>query len=228
MNVAWRATLVTVAASAVVVLVACTSAPTPVPPSTGTPATSASGSGTPSASPSPTPVPEPGPSLTKSQFADLISSGKVAGRNATLAPVSIDDEDDPDGEATESEQQSEAKSCVKMYKAAAKNLIEQASDDAGTAVMQRYSSPATASELFVLNRDCAGEQAKFDPANGTTTVAEGVVGSAQWWLSKDPDLNYQVTLCYGNVMAYVMVESGADSEALTRAFMSEVDEAGKG
>lgn len=229
MNLAWRATLVTVAASAVAVLVACTSAPTPsVPaPGTGSSSPSATATAAPDATASASPSAAPGPTLTKAQFAGLTSTGKVGNRDAALAPVSIDAEDDPDGEGAEGEQQSEAKSCVKMYKAAAKSLLEQASDDAGTAVMQRYSSSAAAAELYGLNRACAAEQAQFDPANGTTTVADGSVGSALWWLSKDPDLNYQVTLCYGNVMAYVVVPADTDTEALTRAFMAQVDAAGK-
>ncbi len=228
MNLAWRATLVTVAASAAVVLVACTSAPTPSAPVSTSGSASPSITVTASPTPSTTPSAAPGPTLTKAQFADLISSGKLGNRDAALKPVSIDEENDPDGEGTEGEQQSEAKSCVKMHQAAATSLLEQASDDAGTAAMQRYRSPAAAAELFGLNRACATEQAGFDPANGTTTVADGSVGSALWWLSKDPELNYQVTLSYGNVMAYSVVEADADSEAVARAFIGQVDEAAKG
>jgi hypothetical protein len=229
-NLAWRATLVTVAAtSAVVVLVACAPAPTPSPPvPSGSPTPSATVTVSASPSPSPTPSAEPGPALTKSQFAALISTGKLGTVGANLKPVSIDEEGDPDSEGAEGEEQSEAKSCVKMYQAAGKTLLEQAADDDMGAVMQRYSTIAAAAELYRLNRACLAEQARYSPENGVSVVADGTVGSALWWTSKDPDLNYQVTVVYGNVMAYSLVSADTDEGALVRAFIAQVDEAGRG
>jgi len=226
---AWWASAVTVVASSVLVLVACTSAPTPSSPApvSSAPATVAP-VGTPTPSPLPTPTVPPGPTLTKAQFSALISTGKIGNRDASLKPASIEGADDPDGEGKEGEQQSEAKTCVKMYQVSAKELRSQASDDDQGAVMQLYSDPASASELFDLNRTCAAEQAKYSPETSFTEVAVGQEGSARWWFSKDPDLNYQVTVAYGNVIAYILVDADTDSVALTRAFVAQIDDASRG
>jgi hypothetical protein len=229
---AWWATALTVVASSALVLVACTSAPAPSVPAV--PATSSptpiivAPDGTPTPTPLPTPTAPPGPTLTKAQFSALISSGKIGTREATLKPASIDGADDPDGEDKEGEQQSEAKSCVKMYQVSGKALLSQASDDDQGAVMQLYSGPAVASQLFDLNRTCAAEQAKYSPDTSFTEVAVGQDGSARWWFSKDPDLNYQVTVAYGNVLAYILVDADTDAAALTRAFIAQIDDASQG
>ena len=227
---AWWATALTVAASSVLVLVACTSAPAPPTPPATVPATvsTAVPTGTPTPTPLPTPTVPPGPTLTKAQFSDLISAGKIGDRDANLKPASTEGADDPDGEGKEGEQQSEAKACVKMYQVSAKELLAQASDDDQGSVMQLYSKPAVASQLFDLNRTCAAEQAHYSPETSFTEVAVGQEGSARWWFSKDPDLNYQVTVAYGNVIAYILVEADTDPAALTRAFISQVEDAAQG
>lgn len=227
---AWWASAVTVVASSVLVLVACTSAPSPSPsaPVTSAPAGTVAPVGTPTPTPLPTPTVPPGPTLTKAQFSALISTGKIGNRDASLKPASTEGADDPDGEGKEGEQQSEAKSCVKMYQVSAKELRSQAADDDQGAVMQLYSDPASASELFDLNRTCAAEQAKYSPETSFREVAVGQEGSGRWWFSKDPDLNYQVTVAYGNVIAYILVDADTDAVALTRAFIAQIDDASHG
>jgi len=226
---AWWASAVTVVASSALVLVACTSAPTPSSPAPVSSApTTVTPVGTPTPSPLPTPTVPPGPTLTKAQFSTLISTGKIGNRDASLKPASTEGADDPDGEGKEGEQQSEAKTCVKMYQVSAKELRSQASDDDQGAVMQLYSDPASATELFDLNRTCAAEQAKYSPETSFTEVAVGQEGSARWWFSKDPDLNYQVTVVYGNVIAYILVDADTDPVALTRAFIAQIDDASRG
>ena len=222
---AWWATVVTVIASSALVLVACTSAPAPSTPPASSPVATLAPAGTPTPTPLPTPTVPPGPTLTKAQFSALIATGKIGDRDAALKPASIDGADDPDGEGKEGQQQSEARTCVKMYQVSAKELVSQASDDDQGSVMQLYSKPAVASELFDLNRTCAAEQAKYSPETSFTELAVGQEGSGRWWFSKDPDLNYQVTLAYGNVMAYILVDADTDPAALTRAFIAQVVDA---
>lgn len=227
---AWWATALTVVAASALVLVACTSAPPPPTPAPSVPstATTAVPAGTPSPTPLPTPTVPPGPTLTKAQFADLISTGKIGDRDANLKPASTEGASDPDGEGKEGEQQSEAKSCVKMYQVSAKELLAQASDDDQGSVVQLYSKPAVTTQLFDLNRTCAAEQAKYSPETSFVEVKVGQEGSARWWFSRDPDLNYQVTVAYGNLIAYILVEADTDPVALTRAFITQVEDASQG
>lgn len=233
MNLAWRATLVTIAAASAFVLVACAAAPVPSPsPATGLSPSAVGTESTPSSSPtpslSPSPSPRPGPTLTKAEFARLVVSGKIGTRDANLARADITGAKNPDGEAEEDEEQSEAKSCVKLHKLARSRLRDQASDADQQAVLQLFATPSDVADLFTLNRACVEQEAGFSPETALTSVADGSEGSAQWWLTRDPDGNHQATIGYGNVMAFLTVEADVDTAALTRAFASQLDEVGKG
>lgn len=195
----------------------CTPSPSPTPAAT-------------SASPTPMPSPTapPGPALTKAQFAKLIKSGKMGDRKVNLKRFSTNQNSDPDNEDAENKEQSEAKSCVEVNRLADAQLLDQAAEEEGGVVVQLFAKVEVADELFRLNQTCAAEQAKLDADNALTTLGQGVEGSARWWLIKDPEGLHQITIAYGNVMAYAAMEAADQPEPLVVSLVAQADQLAKG
>ncbi len=219
MSRTWRGGLVTLVAAGALSLAGC--APAPVVPV-------APGSAGPSESlPTPSVVVSLGPNLTKSQFAELITSGKVGDRSLKLEKFDTSQEGDPDNEASENKEQNQAASCVKMNRLADSKLIAQAADAAGTAIVQLYDVAETPAELFVLNKQCAAEQAKLDAGSAVTPIDGGLQGAARWWVIKDPGGVYQTTVAYGNVIVYVVLDGPEKPSSLITAVQEQIDQLAK-
>lgn len=170
----------------------------------------------------------PGPTLTKTQFANLVASGKLGSQSLTLLTFVDSEGGDPDNEGSENQEQSEAASCVKMNKLADAQLVSQAADDDAGAIVQTYKTAKIAAELFDLNQKCAVEQAELDDSTAVKVVDSGVEGSARWWLSKDPTGEYQATIAYGNLMAFVMMNNADKPTAFVASVAAQADEMAKG
>jgi len=187
-----------------------------------------------SATPSPTqtdPLPSPtvplGPNLTATQFTTMLKAGKLGDRTVKLESFPKGTGSDPDNEDAENQEQSQALSCVKMNKVADEELVSQAADEEGSAVVQLFSDAGVVVDLFGLNQKCAAEQADIDSGTAVKTIETGQEGSAMWWLIKDPEGNYQATVGYGNVLAYVLLEGPDKPVSLVTSLRAQVDEVAK-
>ncbi|MBU4410157.1 MAG: hypothetical protein KKB93_07525 [Actinobacteria bacterium] len=213
MKLAGRLVAVAAAMSFGLVLVSCSTTPAPSP-STPT-------------GPLPSPTAPLGPNLTATQFTKMIKVGKLGDRTVKLESFPKGTGSDPDNEDAENQEQSQALSCVKMNKVADEELVTQAADEEGSAVVQLFSDAGVVVDLFGLNQKCAAEQAEIDSGTAVKTVETGQEGSAMWWLIKDPEGNYQATVGYGNVLAYVLLEGPDKPVSLVTSLRDQVDEVAK-
>jgi len=175
-------------------------------------------------SPNPSPTVPLGPALTAAQFDKLVAGGKLGDRSVKLAVVEPSSNEDPDREGSENQQANQAVSCVAMNKLADSRVKVQAADESGAVIVQLYNDAPTVLELVNLNQKCAAEEAKLDAGTAVTTVGAGQDGSAMWWLTKDPGGLFQVTIGYGNVLVYGLVENGDDPTPLVKAVHAQIDE----
>lgn len=175
-------------------------------------------------SPNPSPTVPLGPALTAAQFDKLVAGGKLGDRSVKLAVVEPSSNEDPDREGSENQQANQAVSCVAMNKLADSRVKVQAADESGAVIVQLYNDAPTVLELVNLNQKCAAEEAKLDAGTAVTTLGAGQDGSAMWWLTKDPDGLFQVTIGYGNVLVYSLVENGDDPTPLVKAVHAQIDE----
>lgn len=210
----WVPKLAAVGLIVLLTVTGCGSAPAPT--SSSVPAT-----------PNPTPTVPLGPALTAAQFDKLVGSGTLGDRKVTLVPVTASSNEDPDREGSENQEANQAVSCVAMNKLADSRVKKQATDEAGGVIVQLYNDAPTVVELVNLNQKCAAEEAKLDAGTSVTSLGAGQEGSAMWWLSKDPDGLYQVTIGYGNVMAYTLLDGPDVPTSLILAVRSQVDELAK-
>jgi hypothetical protein len=211
-KVAWRVAVMAAGAVTGLVLAGCTAGPVATP---SVPATAA------------TPTVAPGPRLTATQFEQFLKLGKLGTQTVALKSFPKSSGSDPDGEGSENQSQSRALSCVKMNKVADAEVVSQAADDAGGAVVQLFTSVEVANELFELNQKCAAEEAKLDAGTAVTPVDAGTEGSARWWLTKDPEGVYQVSIFYGNVSVFLIVANADKPIALVNGFAAQVDQIAK-
>jgi hypothetical protein len=177
------------------------------------------------------PLPSPsvplGPNLTAKQFTAMVKAGKVGDHTVKLAIVEASSGSDPDNEDAENQEQSQAVSCVKMNKIADSKLVTQAADEEGSVIVQVFDDSGVVVDVFALNQKCAAEQAEIDSDTAVKTVDSGEEGSAMWWLIKDPEGNYQATIGYGNVMAYVTLEGSDKPISLVTSLRDQVDAVAK-
>lgn len=199
---------------ALLAVTGCGSAPNPTAPSAPS-------------SPNPSPTVPLGPALTAAQFDKLVAGGKLGDHSVKLVVVKPSSNEDPDREGSENQQANQAVSCVAMNKLADSRVKVQAVDDTGGVIVQLYNDAPTVVELVNLNQKCAAEEAKLDAGTAVTTLGSGQDGSAMWWLTKDPDGMFQVTIGYGNVLAYSLVEGGGDPTPLVKAVHAQIDELAK-
>lgn len=210
----WVPKLAAVALTVLLTVTGCGSAPAPTPSSV--PST-----------PNPTPTVPLGPALTAAQYDKLVASGTLGDRKVKLVAVKPSSNEDPDGEGSENQQANQAVSCVAMNKLADSRVKSQAADEAGGVIVQLYNDAPTVVELVSLNQKCAAEEAKLDAGTAVTMLGAGQEGSAMWWLTKDPGGLYQVTIGYGNVLAYTLLDGPDVPTSLVVAVRGQVDELAK-